>query len=85
MKNTNYLKIAAAGTAAFMISAATGGFRIHISECYPRGLGIRECYLRGLWIHSICGQSGRCGGDLIPEHGERRSARYDRYVYGERS
>ena len=24
MKNTNYLKIAAAGTAAFMISAATG-------------------------------------------------------------
>ena len=69
MKNTNYLKIAAAGTAAFMISAAT----------------VRECYLRGLWIHSICGQSGRCGGDLIPEHGERRSARYDRYVYGERS
>ena len=30
MKNTNYLKIAAAGTAAFMISAATArGLRIY--------------------------------------------------------
>ncbi len=73
MKNTNYLKIAAAGTAAFMISAATG-FTV-----------LAGAFGRGLWIHSICGQSGRCGGDLIPEHGERRSARYDRYVYGERS
>ena len=64
MKNTNYLKIAAAGTAAFMISAATGngqhilrcgehssGFRIHISKCYPRGLRI----YRGLRIHSLGG------------------------------